>query len=314
MKRARLTSLALSLVAAPSVAQSPATPSVAAYVKPLPPGELVDIGGRRLHIECKGTATAPTVVIEAGLSQYTAHSTYGKAQDLIAEFARVCIYDRAGLGWSDPVTGSRTQTDMIEDLHSLLRAKAIAVPVVLVGHSVGGLLVRLYAKEYPDDVAAVVLVDASNEAINFGPGAAERRAATRAQIVAGLRDAKEGVPIVPLPAGTPADAMMAFTPAILRAVRQEYDALDLVPDQLRQPGGYGTLGDKPLAVIRRGRAASPPNDLDEAWRRAQESMTSLSSRSFLTVAANSGHVIPYDEPQVVADAVERVLFMLDDNP
>jgi pimeloyl-ACP methyl ester carboxylesterase len=178
-------SLVLMSVAAPVAAQAPATvaaPLVAPYVKPAPPGELVDIGGRRLHIECKGNAKRPVVILEAGLSQFTAHSGLGKAQDLIAAFARVCIYDRAGLGWSDPVPGARTQQDMVEDLHKLLRAKKLNGPFVLAGHSMGGLLVRLYARRYPKDVAALVLMDATSESYNFAPGAAEARKGVIAQI------------------------------------------------------------------------------------------------------------------------------------
>src|SRR5690606_12620891 len=207
---------------------------------------------RRLHVECTGTGDGPVVIFEAGLSQYTAHSTYGKARDLIAPFARVCLYDRAGLGWSDPAPGARTHHDMVEDLRRLVAARGVQGPIVLVGHSMGGLLARLYARQHPASVAAVVLVDASSEAVTYGPGAAEARRAGIAQIDAGLANAVEGVPVVPMPLETPADVMMAFTPAILRTVKQEYEAIDLVPDDLKQPDGYGTLGNTPLVVIRRG--------------------------------------------------------------
>src|SRR5688572_9796579 len=106
MLRTALVSLALMSGGTPGLAQAPAPP--VSYVKPAPLGELIDIGGRRLHVECKGQGEGPVVVFEAGLSQFTAHSTYGKAQDLIAPFARVCIYDRAGLGWSDPAPNLRS--------------------------------------------------------------------------------------------------------------------------------------------------------------------------------------------------------------
>src|SRR5262245_66316168 len=84
---------------------SQSLPSIgpAAFVKPQAPGRLIDVGGRRLHILCKGAAAGgPTVVFEAGLSQYTANSSFSLAQDAIAPFVRACSYDRAGLGWSDP--------------------------------------------------------------------------------------------------------------------------------------------------------------------------------------------------------------------
>jgi hypothetical protein len=150
-------------------------------------------------------------------------------------------------------------------------------------------------------------MDATSESYNFAPGAAEARKGVIAQIDAGLKGAKDGVPVALMPPGTAADVMMAFTPEILRTVKQEYEAIDLLPDELRRPDGYGFLGDKPLAVIRRGLAADPPSDDDRRWRVAQEAMTSLSTRSFLLVAEKSGHVIPYDRPDVVADVVRRIL-------
>src|SRR5687767_9865804 len=117
----------------------------------------VDIGGRSLFISCTGTGT-PTVVLEAG-SGNTA-DTWVSVQPEVARFTRVCSYDRAGLGQSDPApTGVRTVQDSVDDLHALLGAAAISGPVVLVGHSLGGLIVRLYASQYPDEVAGAVLVD-----------------------------------------------------------------------------------------------------------------------------------------------------------
>lgn len=313
-----LISAVASSAIAPVSAQTPTAgptstkaPVPVAYVKPAPPGRLVDIGGRRLHLECKGDRVGPTVIFEAGLSQYTAHSTYGKAQALIAPFARVCTYDRAGLGWSDPVAGVRTHQAMVEDLHKLVADAKLNGPFILVGHSVGGLLTRLYAKQYPDDVAGMVLVDATPEAYLFAPGMAQARNAIIAKIDAGLKDAQDSVPVVAMPAGTSADIVIAFLPQVLHAVRQEYAAIDLAPTGLRRPGGYGTLGDTPLAVIRRGKTANPPGDDDQRWRELQEAMAELSTRSFLVMAENSGHVVPYDEPQVVADAVRRILEDID---
>jgi pimeloyl-ACP methyl ester carboxylesterase len=310
MLRACLIPFVVVTAATSAVAQTPpakSTPPSTAYVAPSPPGDLIDIGGRRLHIQCEGKGTAPTVIFEAGLSQYTAHSTYGKAQDLITSFARVCTYDRAGLGWSDPALGARTQQDMVDDLHKLVKTDGLKRPLVLVGHSMGGLLARLYAKRYPSEVAGLVLVDASPETVIFGPGATDVRKGIVAEIDKGLQNAKEDTPIVPMPTGTAAETMMAFTPKILRAVKQEYLAIDRVPESLRAPQGYGMFGDKPLAVIRRGSTTSPPSENDKAWREAQEAMTSLSRNSFLVVAEKSGHVIPYEQPEIVADTVRRIL-------
>lgn len=308
MLRACLISLALnSALAHVADPAETAAPPPAVYVKPAAPGELIDIGGRRLHIECKGDAKAPPVIFEAGLSQFTAHSTYGKAQDLIAPFAYVCTYDRAGFGWSDEAPSPRTQQDMVEDLHRLLAAKKIEAPVVLVGHSMGGLIARLYAKTYPQQVAGMVLVDASPEGYIYAPGNAEARQALVVKIAEGLKVAKEGVPVVQMPEGTPPELMLAFTPPIFRAMQQENEAIDRIPEAMRQPQGYGMLGDLPLVVLRRGKEAAPPSEEDLSWRSFQASLAKLSTRGQLIVAENAGHVIPYDSPEVVADAVKKVL-------
>jgi pimeloyl-ACP methyl ester carboxylesterase len=267
---------------------------------------MIDIGGRRLHILCKGDAKGPTVVIEAGLSQYTANATYGKVQNAVAPFARVCTYDRAGLGWSEPAPQPRTYPAMVEDLHRLLAAAGLQGPFVLVGHSMGGLLVRLYARTWPADVAGVVLVDATSEP-NF-PETTAAEAAIVAQIDAAVHGARPGVPIIGLPAGTPPETAMSFTPEILLAVKGEFQAFDRLPAEMKAPGGFGKLGDIPLVVIRRGRnEADPPDASDLSWRAAQEQLVGLSTNSVLIVARNSGHVIPLDEPDVVAEGVRRVL-------
>lgn len=310
MLRACLLSLALIPAqlgpAGIAFADEPAPPP-APFVAPPAPGERIDIGGRHLHMDCKGDAAGPTVIFEAGLSQYTARSAFAKVQDAVAPFAHACTYDRAGLGWSDPVAGARTQQDMVADLHALIAAKKLRTPLVIVGHSVGGLLARLYAREHPDEVAGLVLVDASPEPYLFTPGAAKFRANLAAEIDAGLKKAQGDGPVVPLPAEVEPDIVVAFLPRVLATVKQEYEALDRVPAAMQQARGYGTLGDLPLVVIRRGKTGTPPNAEDIQWRQWQEDLATLSSRGSLVVAENTGHVIPYENPAVVADAVRRIL-------
>lgn len=289
---------------ASALAQVP--PAAGGYVRPAAPGQLIDVGeGRRLHILCKGEGRGPTVIFEAGLSQFAASTTFSAAQDAIASFARVCIYDRAGLGWSDPAPAGWTQDGMVRDLHRLLAAAGVRGRYVLVAHSLGGLLVRSYARAHPEQVAGVVLVDATSER-NF-PELDAARVSVVAQIDAAIANARPGVPVTGMPAGTSADVLMAYTPEILRGVKVEFEALDRLPPAMRQPGGFGPLGDTPLIVIRRGKTSLPPSEADIAHRQHQEELAGLSSNSLLIVAEQSGHVIPLDEPQVVADAVRRML-------
>jgi len=310
MLRLTTAASALALLAvSPAHAQAApaATPATASgYVRPAPPGRLVDVGGgRRLHVLCEGAGPGPTVIIEAGLSQYVASSTYGLLQDAIAPFAPVCLYDRAGMGWSDPAPAGWTIEGMTRDLHALRKAAGLQGPVVLVGHSFGGLLARAYARAYPGEVAGMVLADATSDA-----NLAEMDAAAAAivpQLDQALSSSRPGVPVVGMPAGTAPEVSMAFTPEVLRGLKAEFEAWTRLPESMRRPGAWGTLGDLPLIVIRRGKASNPPTEQDLKHRAGQEALASLSTDSLLIVAANSAHVIPLDEPQVVADAVKRML-------
>jgi len=121
---------------------------------------LVDVGGRRMNIICSGSGS-PTVILEAGLGDDA--TVWRQVQPAIARRTRVCSSDRAGMGFSDPAATSRDAAAVVRDLHALLRGAGISPPYVLVGHSIGGLYVRLFADRYPKDVAGLVLVDPTSE-------------------------------------------------------------------------------------------------------------------------------------------------------
>jgi pimeloyl-ACP methyl ester carboxylesterase len=120
---------------------------------------MVDVGGRRLHINCTGKGD-PVVVMDAGRGNSSA--TWNLVQPEVAKFARVCVYDRAGLGSSEPAVQLRTSQQMVRDLHALLTNARIRPPYIMVGHSLGGMNVRLYASQYPKDVIGMVLVDSAH--------------------------------------------------------------------------------------------------------------------------------------------------------
>ena len=121
-----------------------------------PPGRLVEAGAHRLHVYELGDGS-PAVVLESGISATSVN--WRRVQTAIAEFTRVLSYDRAGLGWSDPARTPRTATQIAQELDAMLKSAQIPPPYVLVGHSFGGVVVRLYAMQHPDNVAGVVLVD-----------------------------------------------------------------------------------------------------------------------------------------------------------
>src|SRR5262245_50984185 len=125
-----------------------------------PPGKLVDVGGWRLHLDCAGTGS-PAVVFASGSGDFS--FDWALVQPEVARSARACAYDRAGDAWSDPGPIPCTLRQEAYELHTLLERAGIAPPYVLVGHSYGGLLVRVYAERYPAEVAGMVLVDATHE-------------------------------------------------------------------------------------------------------------------------------------------------------
>jgi pimeloyl-ACP methyl ester carboxylesterase len=147
-----------------------------------PPGRLVEIDGTRLHIQTAGT-NSPTVVLESGLGAMS--SGWGWIQPEIEKFTRSVSYDRAGLGWSDADTAHPSALLTAWRLHMLLQASDIPGPYVLVGHSMGGLLVRVFANQYPDEVVGMVLVDASH------PDQHERHPAIRRHMHSGFQMLKK---------------------------------------------------------------------------------------------------------------------------
>ena len=123
-----------------------------------PPGQLIDVGGHRLHLYCTGTGS-PTVVLEPGHGAWT--SDFGWVTPAVARDTRVCVYDRAGRGWSDATDGPQDGAHIAEDLHTLLERAQVPGPYVLAGHSFGGLYVQSFAAQFPDQVAGIVLLDST---------------------------------------------------------------------------------------------------------------------------------------------------------
>ena len=120
------------------------------------PGQMVDAGGFKMHIHCTGEGS-PTVILVSGLDDFS--SMWSLVQPEIAKSTRVCSYDRAGLGWSEASPNPRTSANMVKELHALLVNANVEGPYVMVGHSFGGALARLYVHTYPDEVVGLVFVD-----------------------------------------------------------------------------------------------------------------------------------------------------------
>jgi pimeloyl-ACP methyl ester carboxylesterase len=282
-----------------------------------PPGRMVEVtGGRRVHILCKGTQPGPTVVIEQGAGSPSI--LWWPLQDKIATFARVCTYDRAGYQWSDPAPRRRSLEARVNDLHNALAKADIPGPYVLVAHSFGGPLARLYARAYPDEVTGMVLVDTPEEAVIFRPSYLDYAGkialfARGLEIAARLGLVRLGLAFWhTAPEGMSPQTFATLKsllarPAFFRAMADDPAALDRVAPDLRHPGGFGTLGDRPLVVLAHGIPfPGPAAVLEDGWAEGQARLAKLSTRGELIVATHSNHMIQSDEPDLVIDAIRRV--------
>jgi pimeloyl-ACP methyl ester carboxylesterase len=129
--------------------------------EPVPPGELIDLGGRRLHLNCAGVAGAPTVIVQNGGGSFSVE--WALVQSAVESFARICTYDRAGYAWSDRGPVDDGIEEIMDDLNLLLRKARIASPYVLVGHSLGALYARAYQRRFQEQVARLVFVDGTHD-------------------------------------------------------------------------------------------------------------------------------------------------------
>src|SRR3954469_6364446 len=149
----------IAFLALAAVGGAYATVGAAADARAYPiPGQLIDVGGHRLHLNCTGSGS-PTVVLQPGAGEFS--SNMGWITPAVARATRVCVYDRAGRGWSEPADTPQDGTQIATDLHTLLQRGKVPGPYVLAGHSFGGLYVLAFAARYPDEVAGMVLIDST---------------------------------------------------------------------------------------------------------------------------------------------------------
>jgi pimeloyl-ACP methyl ester carboxylesterase len=253
-----------------------------------PPGRMIDIGGRRLHLLCTGQGS-PTVVLDAGLGDGL--GTWRHVQPGVARTTRVCSYDRAGYGWSDPGPRPRTTRMVAADLDALLRASGERSPYVLVGHSLGGLFVRQYAEGAPAAVAGLVLVDSSHE--EQEPPVALMRWTVRGLMAAGVRRFFFDYD----------DAGMDAVYSNNRTRAAIVDEFNAIAESQREARGrvHPSFGDRPLVVLTAG-----TNDSDW-WRAFQRELTGRSRNSRQIIAEGVGHNVQVEAPALVVSAIADVV-------
>jgi pimeloyl-ACP methyl ester carboxylesterase len=268
-----------------------------------PPGQMVDVGGYRLHINCTGSGSH-TVVIESGWGDSSAG--WGWVQPEVAKTTRVCSYDRAGMGWSEPSPQPRTAREFALELHTLLLKANIPGPYVLVGHSMGGYTVLVYAHDYPDEVAGLVLVDA--QALPAAGAGAPKSAPKPGQTSLPVFLARLGVmrmlagplgSIQNLPAwDKQAYKAYSVTPRSTQTLLDEGRGMSEGGAQAR---AVTTLGALPLIVLSRGK------DQDPAWAASQAAYLHLSIDSQQFFAEQSGHRIMIDQPEAAVAAIVKMV-------
>ncbi len=294
-------------------------------LKLAPVGELIDLDGYRLHLQSMGTGS-PAVIMEAAI--WDIGLTWSLVQPEVAKFARAVVYDRGGLGWSDPSPKPRTAAAMVEELHTLLQHAQIEPPYVLVGQSFAGLLVRLFAYTYPDEMAGLILVDAAHEDQDERYPEAIRTMAKpmfdgQLQMLQQRRAtvAAEGpLPsMFPAPAQLPADIVEKYQTLItedatrLDTMIAELAALEESRAQVRTARDRG-LGDIPLIVLSHGIPQAIPGLPDEvnrayeaAWQQMQIELAAQSSNGQQLLVEGAGHMIHHDRPEQVVAAIRQVV-------
>jgi len=262
-----------------------------------PPGRLVDIGGHRLHLWCTGDGV-PAVILDTGLGGSSAD--WGFVQPDVARFTRVCSYDRAGMGYSDPGPSPRTARRIASELRELLTRSGMTRPVVLVGASIAGLDVRVFASDYPDRTAGLVLVDATHEdQAHEVPGMARFVPLLSTLGVLRLLGMSFGQRIESLaPSVRDFARATSFRAAGARAAADEIIHVRESAEEVRSSRRKLTI---PVLVVTGGRGA------DENWRQLQRDQAALSDRGCLIVAEQAGHVVAIDQPGVVVKAIETVV-------
>lgn len=256
----------------------------------------VDSTTRRLALTRAGSGT-PTVVLETGLGAES--DEWEPVFQAVSQMTAVCRYDRANRGQSDPAPIPRTLNDLAADLHALLVNAAIPRPVVLVGHSLGGLIVRLYAHQYPQDVAGLVLVDPMHED----------------------QFERIGPHYHPPSPGEPAwlTQFRRFWTTGWGDPGQNNEGVDFVASQA-QARAIDSLGDLPLLVLTAGAYLHdvPPGPAAQAraaqlqvlWQGMHRELAAQSSNARHMLVETSGHFVQRDQPEVIVDAIRQMLEMV----
>lgn len=271
------------------------------------PGQLIDVGGHSLHLNCTGSGS-PTVVLEPGAGETS--SVLGWIAPRLARDTRVCVYDRAGRGWSEPADQPQDGAQIATDLHTLLQRGNVPGPYVLAGHSFGGLYVQSFAAHHPDEVAGLVLVDSTAPAPPANPDSPSRDAgsddfmsrvsalvSTSARLGLGRLSGLTDYATLP-PRSRDEARASAATPRHLRGTIDEYIQAG---SSMEEAASLHDFGNKPLLVLTAGRGSA------DGWSEKQTAMAELSTDSAHRVIDAATHASMILDEEDAAATTEAIL-------
>jgi len=284
--------VATCLVAAP-VAATPVDEIPAGPLRPT--GRFADLGGYRLHYDCRGPVTAPlTVVFESGIGGSTLG--WDGVRRRLGDDIRACTYDRAGYGWSDPGPGPRDVTELAAELGALVETVGIDTPLVLVGHSYGGFIIREFAHRWPERVAGFVFVDASLTDTLVSIGHTDDEAPRHPINSGAIRVGSVDDP----------GASGGFLNSRRKAIFAQMSEFQNFEKSARCVADHGNPPARPAVVLARSEFEASER-FEARWLAAQRAFAgTLPGAEFLAVDG-AGHNIHEERPDLVADAVARVV-------
>jgi len=263
-----------------------------------PPGRFINIGFQTMYVDCLGE-NKPTIIVDVGIAASSA-SWYKIAKEL-SKNTRICLYDRAGYGWSDSGRGERTTATIVHELKLLVKRAEIPGPYIIVGHSFGGFTARYFAAKFPEDVAGLVLVDSSHPEQIYRLSALDNQG--KKPLITG-RDAN-----------APADfsefeRKWYFLNSSRKATFAQMAELKYFKQSAYQVKHSGPLKDIPIAVLSRGIAQLPELNgvsLENEWLDMQKDLLNLSKNSWHSIILNSGHNIYEEAPAKIIENILEVI-------
>jgi pimeloyl-ACP methyl ester carboxylesterase len=274
----------------PTSTLKPSSTGTKLFVSPGNITGMVDVGGRSLHIHCEGEGS-PTIILESGQFGSPGMWKYKNFYMNLTKITRTCAYDRANLGTSDPAPKPRTAQDMVNDLHTMLVNAQISGPYVLVGHSIGGWIVRLYAAEFPDEVTGIVLLDSSH------PDQLSRVSA-----------------IIPTESSSDSQDLIDFRNAwnkLYTVDPEDPEGWDILTSA-EQVRAVTSLGDVPLIVLSHSIGWISSNQeinqsVEAAWHTMQLELAALSTNGMQYTIKDAGHYLWFNQPDAVVNYIRQAV-------